>query len=188
MRRITGSTVGDFFAAEVATPLGADFFIGTPEPSTTASVAHVIPPDMASMAAGIEPDSIAARTLTNPPLDATASTTIPWRRAEIPAAGGHGNARSVAHVHSVLACGGQAHGVTLLTEAGVNRIFEEQIHTQDLLLPVQAPARARVRSPVAGGPDQPQRAGVLLGWMGRLVGGHRRRQGRQFRLRDESHG
>ena len=169
VRRITGSTVGDFFAAEVAAPLGADFFIGTPE-EHDAQVAHVIPPDMASMAAGIEPDSIAARTLTNPPLDAKASTTIPWRRAEIPAAGGHGNARSVAHVHSVLACGGEAHGVTLLTEAGVNRIFEEQIHTQDLLLPVKLRLGLGFGLPSPEVPISPSaRACFWGGWGGSLA-------------------
>ena len=101
VRRVTGSTVGEFFAAEVAAPLGADFHIGTPA-EHDARVAHVIPPtDGVDRPAALDPDSIAGRTLANPPLDADASSTIPWRRAEIPAAGGHGNARSVALVHSV---------------------------------------------------------------------------------------
>ena len=44
---------------------------------------------------------MALRTLANPPLSAEASWTDPWRQAEIPAANGHGNARSVATIQSV---------------------------------------------------------------------------------------
>jgi hypothetical protein len=47
--------------------------------------------------------------------------SIAWRRAEIPAASGFGNARSVALVQSVMACGGTVHGVRLLSQAGCDR-------------------------------------------------------------------
>ena len=50
-----------------------------------------------------------------PRLDAEQSWEIPWRRAEIPAAGGHGNARSVALAQSVVSAGGTARGVELLS-------------------------------------------------------------------------
>jgi CubicO group peptidase (beta-lactamase class C family) len=59
-----------------------------------------------------------------------------WRRAEIPAAGGHGNARSVASCHTPTACGGTALGVTLLSPEGVARIFDVQIEGPDLVLPL----------------------------------------------------
>jgi CubicO group peptidase (beta-lactamase class C family) len=134
VRRITGQTVGEFFASEVAGPLGADFHVGTPA-EHDARVAHVIAPADGLGAGVAELGPMAVRTLSNPELHASVSATIPWRRAEIPAAGGHGNARSVAHVHSVVACGGSAHGVTLMTEAGCHRIFEQQVYGQDLVLP-----------------------------------------------------
>jgi len=70
----------------------------------------------------------------NPPLVAEYSSTKEWRRAEIPAAGGHGNARSVALCHTPTACGGSARRVTLLSEEGVARIFDEQIRGVDLVL------------------------------------------------------
>ena len=57
-----------------------------------------------------------------------------WRRAEIPAANGHGNARSVALVQSVLACGGQFHGRRFLSEAGCRAVFDEQSNGPDLVL------------------------------------------------------
>ncbi len=134
VRRVTGTTIGSVFAKEIAGPLGADFHIGTPA-EHDARIAHVIPPPPLDIA-GIDPTSVAARTFGNPVMSAAASATPRWRRAEIPAAGGHGNARSVARVHSAIACGGSVDGVTLMSEAGCNRIFEEQIHGQDLVLPL----------------------------------------------------
>ncbi|TVR25505.1 MAG: class A beta-lactamase-related serine hydrolase [Ilumatobacter sp.] len=134
VRRVTGQTLGEFFAAEIAGPLDADFHIGT-GPEHDARVGHVIAPSTGLSADGADPDSIAVRTVSNPRLTADASATVPWRRAEIPAAGGHGNARSVAHIHSVLACEGEAHGVRLLSATGCDRIFQEQTYGEDLVLP-----------------------------------------------------
>ena len=71
-------------------------------------------------------------------LDATYPSHAWWRRAEIPAANGHGNARSVALVQSVVAGKGEARGVRLLSEAGCDRIFDEQIHGTDLVGAVRA--------------------------------------------------
>jgi CubicO group peptidase (beta-lactamase class C family) len=124
VRRITGASLGEFFAKELAGPLGADFHIGT-GPEHDDRVAALIPPPPLAMPEGVDlsPDSVAIRTLTNPVLDARESFTIPWRRAEIPAAGGHGNARCVAIVQSVL-CGAEAGGKRLLSEAGADRVFE----------------------------------------------------------------
>ncbi|MCU1368050.1 MAG: serine hydrolase, partial [Ilumatobacteraceae bacterium] len=135
VRRVSGASVGTFFASEIAGPLGADFFIGTPA-SEDHRVAHVIPPDIGL--AGADPlphDSLVYRTFSNPPLDAAVSQTVPWRRAEIPAAGGHGNARSVATAQSVVSHGGERNGVRILSEAGIERIFREQTYGQDLILP-----------------------------------------------------
>ncbi|MGI8762704.1 MAG: serine hydrolase domain-containing protein [Ilumatobacteraceae bacterium] len=133
VRRVTGQTIGQFFAAEVAAPLAADFHIGTPA-EHDARAAHVIAPS-GTFGADLDPGSTTIRALGNPALDATVANTIEWRRAEIPAAGGFGNARSVATVHAVIACGGEANGVRLLSTAGCDRIFDEQIYDQDLILP-----------------------------------------------------
>ena len=134
IRRVTGVSVGRFFAEEVAGPLGADFFIGTP-PEADERVGLLIPPETMPTLEDM-PGEIAIRTFANPLLDATSSWSIPWRRAEIPAAGGHGNARSVAAVHSVVACGGEARGGRLLSRAGCEIIFEEQSNGKDLVLGV----------------------------------------------------
>jgi CubicO group peptidase (beta-lactamase class C family) len=70
----------------------------------------------------------------NPPIDPADANTVAWRWAEIPAAGGHGNARSVGAVQSVLACGGTARGVRLLSPAGCERALAEQYRGPDVIL------------------------------------------------------
>jgi CubicO group peptidase (beta-lactamase class C family) len=84
----------------------------------------------------LDPFSIPIRTLSNPPLSADWANEPWWRRAEIPAANGHGNARSVATVQSIIAGAGQARGVRLLSEKGTEVIFSEQANGTDLVLMV----------------------------------------------------
>ena len=137
VRRVDGRTVGTFFAEEIAGPLGADFHIGTP-PECDERIALVIAPS-ADAPAGlggqpeIPKDSIPYRAA-NPRLDATQSWESPWRRAESPAAGGHGNARSVALAQSVVSAGGTARGVEQLTAPTIERIFDVQSAGRDLRL------------------------------------------------------
>jgi len=132
IRRITGISVGKWFASEVAEPLGADFFIGLPE-SEESRVSLVIPPPPMNLET-LKPTEILIRAATNPPLDATYPRHRWWRAAEIPAANGHGNARSVAMVQSIIAGRGEARGVRLLSEQGCDRVFDEQISGIDLIL------------------------------------------------------
>jgi CubicO group peptidase (beta-lactamase class C family) len=70
------------------------------------------------------------------PITGDECNTREWRAAEIPAAGGTGNARSVARVHAALANGGAVDGVRILSAAGVDRIFDEQANGVDLVLGV----------------------------------------------------
>jgi CubicO group peptidase (beta-lactamase class C family) len=137
VRRVDGRSVGTFFAEEIARPLGADFHIGTP-PECDDRVALVIPapPLQFGSADGsveVARDSIPYRAA-NPRLVAEESWTIPWRRAEIPAAGGHGNARSVALAQSPVSNGGSAGGVELLSKETIERIFDVQAAGRDLVL------------------------------------------------------
>ncbi|MGW7299838.1 serine hydrolase domain-containing protein [Streptomyces sp. NPDC054829] len=132
VRRVTGRTLGTFFAEEVAGPLGADFHIGLPE-EYDARVAPVLPPpgqdeDYAARPPGAEG---APRTAA---LRVRDGNSTAWRRAEIPAAGGFGNARSVALVQSALACGGTVGETRLLSRAGCDRAREEQFEGEDRVL------------------------------------------------------
>jgi CubicO group peptidase (beta-lactamase class C family) len=133
VRRITGQSLGTFFKREIAGPLGADFHIGTPE-SVFDRIGELIPPLTGPADNGAEPGSIAARTFANPAIDALESRTAQWRKAEIPAANGHGNARSIVRVQSIVANGGNAFGCSLMTEEGCRKIFEEQTFGTDLVL------------------------------------------------------
>lgn len=136
VRRVTGKTLGQFFADEVAAPLDADFHIGTAEAHWPRIGELIRPPnDLATQTEG-DKDSIAARTFRNPQIDARASSTPGWRLAEIPAANGHGNARAVVRAQTAMANDGKAFGVQLLSKAGAERIFDEQINGKDLVLGV----------------------------------------------------
>jgi CubicO group peptidase (beta-lactamase class C family) len=169
IRRITGRTVGTFFAEEIAGPLGADFHIGT-GPEHDHRVARVIPPPTALDTGGQDPDGILMKTFRNPPLDARQSWDEAWRRAEIPAAGGHGNARSVARVQSVLSHGGEIDGVRILSAAGCEAALEEVVYGEDLVLglPVRFGMGFGLTSaemPIAPNP----RACFWGGWGGSIV-------------------
>ncbi len=134
VKRVTGQSLGTFFAAELAGPLGADFHIGTPA-SCDDRVALVIPAE-AGLPPELDPTSVAARTFMNPPMDARMSHSVQWRRCESAAANGHGNARSVARVQSLLSHGGTLDGKQFLSEATCRRVFEEQSYGPDLVLGV----------------------------------------------------
>jgi CubicO group peptidase (beta-lactamase class C family) len=131
VRRVSGRSLGTFFHDELAVPLGADFWIGLPA-SEDQRVANVIPP--MALPPGAGPDSMAARAMGNPPIDATKSWTTEWRRAELPAANGHGNARSVARVQSVLSHSGEIDGHRYLSPAGCDVVFRQQAQGVDLVL------------------------------------------------------
>jgi CubicO group peptidase (beta-lactamase class C family) len=132
IRRASGKTVGTAFREEIAGPLGADFHIGL-DAAHDARVGELIPPKD-GMGKGRDPQSIAGRTLDNPVLSAREPRTRAWRQAEIPAAGGFGNARAVAEVQTVLANRGVSKGKRIMTEAGTRRALEPQIEGLDLVL------------------------------------------------------
>ncbi len=134
VRRVTGVSLGEFFRRELAEPLGADFHIGT-GPEHDHRIGELIPPKTAP-ADESKPDSIAARTFANPFISARASATRAWRAAEIPAANGHGNARSVMAVQTLAANLGVASGKRLMSEAGCRAIFDKQTFGKDLVLGV----------------------------------------------------
>jgi CubicO group peptidase (beta-lactamase class C family) len=137
VRRVDGRSVGKFFAEEIAQPVGADFHIGLPA-EHDARVALVIPAPPLQYGSGDGSraparDSIPYRAA-NPRLVAEQSWEIPWRRAEIPAAGGHGNARSVALAQAAVSHGGTLRGVDLLSKKTIDRIFDVQAAGRDLVL------------------------------------------------------
>jgi CubicO group peptidase (beta-lactamase class C family) len=138
VRRITGQSIGTFFRKEIAEPLNADFWIGLPA-SEDDRVAELIPPPPGGAIGDMELDEIGRVTFNNPGVDVSATKTREWRGAEIPAAGGTGNARSIARVHGILANGGVMDGKRFMSEAGCRKALEVQIEGQDLIF--KAPAK-----------------------------------------------
>ena len=138
--RITGRRMADWFRTEVAEPLGADFWMSLPA-SEDGRVSDLVPPvfrgELRINGVEVDIDSLAVKAILSVPQNATEPTTREWRAAEIPAAGGFGNARSVARIHSALACGGVADGVRLLSESGTRRALEEQTDGIDQVLMVR---------------------------------------------------
>ncbi len=136
VRRITGVSIGTFFQKEIADPLAADFYIGVPE-SEFARIGNLFPAGDGGMhGLDDDPDTIGRRTFSNPAISAFDSHTQGWRKAEIPAANGHGNARSVARLQAPLACGGSAFGVELLSRTTAESVMQERISGVDLALGV----------------------------------------------------
>ena len=139
--RITGRRMADWFRTEVAEPLGADFWISLPA-SEDHRVAALVPPvfsgdKLTINGQEVSADSIALRAILSVPMTAAEPATREWRAAEIPAAGGFGNARSIARIHAALACGGAVNGVRLMSESGARRALEEQIDGIDQVLMVR---------------------------------------------------
>ena len=171
VRRITGQTIGEFVAAEITGPLGADFHIGTAA-EHDARVAHVIPPSRPLSADDAEPGSIVER------VGAIAAARRRMRRTRSrggaprsPPPAGSATPASVAMIHAPMACGGAANGVRLLSPSGADPVFDEQIYAQDLVLPTEAAPRHRVRTcPVRDMPISPnERACFWGGWGGSLA-------------------
>ncbi|HEV8573274.1 MAG TPA: serine hydrolase domain-containing protein [Dehalococcoidia bacterium] len=144
IRRVAGMSVGAYFRKEIAEPLGLDFYIGlgpehdartaemiaaeAPQPGETNFVVEMIR----------DPQSMSFKVLANPP-DLFAPgvvNTREWRAAEIPAANGHGNARSVARLYGALARGGEIEGpdgqaVRVLSPEAIERATIEQARGGD---------------------------------------------------------
>jgi len=129
VRRVTGSSLGEFFRTEVAEPLGLDFWIGLPEeqePRVATSISPEPPaPDQPLppfYAVGLtDPTSIPGMIVWNSGgiLMPGAVNARQVRAAEIPSANGITNARGLAGMYRPLALGGEFGGVRLVPEDAV---------------------------------------------------------------------
>ncbi len=134
VRRVTGKPLKTFVADDIAGPLGADFQIGAVESDWERIAPVVPPPPLPFDIAALDPNSPVYKTFTGPATDAAAANTPGWRRADMGAVNGHGNARSVARILKALALGGAVDGVRLLSPDTIGVIFDEQSHGPDLVL------------------------------------------------------
>jgi CubicO group peptidase (beta-lactamase class C family) len=136
IRRVTGRTVGQFVADEIAGPLDLDFFIGLPDSARprVGTLVFAPLPDLSKLAredvpaefrgvfdAAMDPDSLVNRPLTDTALDYNAPEV---QRAELPASNGIGTARSLARMYAALI--GEVDGIRLLRPETVAAATREQ--------------------------------------------------------------
>ncbi len=109
--------------------------------SPPAQFTNVIPPpprpfDMTT----IQPDTVLVKTFTGPTPSADIAWTPEWRQADIGAANGHGNARSIALLQSIVSNDGVApDGTKYLSTETIDQIFQQQADGVDQVL--QLPVR-----------------------------------------------
>ena len=135
IKRISGKTVGNFFRDEIAKPLDIDFHIGLEDKhhSRVAEIHQAVeanPEDLFELEEG----SVMQKVMTNGIITAPDANTTEWRRAEIPAAGGHGNGRSIAESMALIANKGTYKEKRIFSEDLIRHALEEQIRGNDLVL------------------------------------------------------
>jgi CubicO group peptidase (beta-lactamase class C family) len=126
VRRITGRTVGAYLRDEIAEPLAVDFWIGLPagEAHRVATLQGTIAGDgldpevQSALQELVGPDSMLGKSLTAPGgafSDPEVWNTRALQAAEVPGAGGVGDARGLARLYA--SCIGDVDGFRLLTPA-----------------------------------------------------------------------
>jgi CubicO group peptidase (beta-lactamase class C family) len=125
MRRVDPRhrTLGQFFQDEIATPLGEDFFIRLPEAIPNTRLATLSPPGIMKMLTGFRPvrllveglnrrSNISRALVVNPGTSIYLDESRVYaRELEVPAGGGVGTARAMAHAYSAFATGGRELGL-----------------------------------------------------------------------------
>jgi len=144
IRRVSGKTAGAYFRDEIATPLGLNFHLGTPA-TLHGRCAEMIPaaldevdPDHPMAKAMMDPTSLTFKAFFLSPLPMVKPTYMngpQWREAEMPAANGHSDARSLAKLYGALARGGETpDGFRVLTQESIDTGREEHSYGEDAIL------------------------------------------------------
>jgi CubicO group peptidase (beta-lactamase class C family) len=137
IRRATGKTLKEFVRDEIAVPLDADVQIGTRDEDYHRIAQLVSPPPLELPLDLMPADHPMIKTFASFPPDsdgATIAASTAWRRADIGAANGHGNAPALARALSPISLGGKANGSRLLSADTIDLIFQEQSNGPDLVL------------------------------------------------------
>ena len=160
LRRIDGRTIGQYFKKEIAEPLDLDFWIGLPDsefsrvtnihpskpgplqflfPLLSKLPRFIVPGQMQFLLDFADTDTPVGSAFSNPPMEmdpekGMEANTKEWRNAEIPAANGHGTARSIAKIYGVLANGGSRDGVHVLKPETIEMARQTESDGKDLVL------------------------------------------------------
>ncbi|MGQ0824267.1 MAG: serine hydrolase domain-containing protein [Actinomycetota bacterium] len=183
IRRVTGRSVGAYLRDEIAQPLGLDFWIGLPvehEPRVAPLVSWRTPEFLANqdIQNAIEmfmgPETVLGKALSAPGGAFSVNDDAFWnsrrvRAAEIPAANGVGDARSLARLYA--ACIGEVDGMRVLTPDQLKRATTQQTdgpNTVLMNLDIQFGLGFMVRSSIIpiGGPQSFGHFGLggSMGW------------------------
>ena len=135
VRRVSGRSIGSFFADKIARPLGADFHFGLAA-ADQARCADFLFPQVSRAMDGTQMPEMTALAYLNPPGitgDGTVNTPQ-WRSAELPSANGHATARAIARIYGALAAGGEIDGIRLLDAATIRLAATEASAGPDAVL------------------------------------------------------
>ena len=130
--RITGQSLRDFVQQRLSGPVAADFQIGLSD-SDLDRVADAVAPTVEFDVELLDHAGPAYKTLTGPSVVGSDANTAAWRAAEIGAANGHGNARSVADVLAPISQGGHNAAERLLSPQTIDLILRRQSDGIDLV-------------------------------------------------------
>lgn len=167
IRRVSGMPMADFFDAEVAAPLAADYHFGL-DPAMAARVSWNIPAeDVGLDIAALDPAGVAMKTFTGPFLLGYAKNQE--AQAKRVPMNGFANARSIARAQAAVSHGGEFDGVRLLSEGTIDTIFDVQSDGVDLVLGVPVSFGIGYAMPGADWPRIPR--GRTCWWAG--MGGSR---------------
>ncbi|MGN9845903.1 serine hydrolase domain-containing protein [Nonomuraea sp. H19] len=145
IRRVTGHSTGQFFAKEIAAPLGLDLHIGLPDRKVP-QLADLVPPTGQQLLHGrgdpeleglnqaiCDPASLFHRsTFGSMALMANLLTGVHTHQAEIPSCGGAGNAAGLAKLYAALI--GEVDGIRLLCPETADRARTVEANGMDLVL------------------------------------------------------
>ena len=139
IKRAAGRTVGAFVAERISGPLDLDLWIGLPEAqeSRVAPMLAAPPPPPGTQtdvftARMLDPTTLLHRAFVNPPLPGSVFNERAFHAAEVPAANGITNARSLARLYA--ACIGEVDGVRLLRPETLASATRVQSAGEDLVL------------------------------------------------------
>lgn len=131
-RRVSGKSIGGLLRDDIAGPRGIDFHIGTPEALHARTAEHVLPPKAPFL--GKTSDAKAAAFL-KPWSSPGRRGASEWRKAEFPAANGHGTARAIAELLSPFALKGRLRGEQLVEPAAIEAAMTQRVSGPDRVLP-----------------------------------------------------
>ncbi|MFX1317237.1 MAG: serine hydrolase domain-containing protein [Promethearchaeota archaeon] len=143
VKRVSKKSLGQYLKEEITGPMDIDFHIGISDLEGP-RVAELIPPKagikgkiMMKMMGFMMRNTLFLKAFTNPTIDDTWHEDVmskEWQSAEIPAANGHGNARSVAKLGTILANGGELDGVRFLSQEIIEETLESRTEGKDLVI------------------------------------------------------